>query len=287
MKSKIILAFISIILLSMSSDKSAYLIFNAQGKTVSYAEMMVELQTADLVFFGESHDNAIAHWLELEVAKSLAEAKGNDLVMGAEMYESDQQEIINEYLAGKVDYKSFKEQARLWPDHEKEYLPILNLAKEKKLSMIATNVPRRYAAMVNKGNFEVLNNLSNDAKKWIAPLPITYDSTVNCYAEMASMMAGHSKTKMYIAQAQALKDATMAYFILENFKKGQLFYHFNGSYHSDNHEGIVWYIKQAKPKLKIITITTLEKSNIAQLDSADFQQADFIISVDENITKTH
>ena len=55
-------------------------------------------------------------------------------------------------------------------------------------------------------------------------------------------MAGSHATPN-LPKAQAAKDATMAHFILKNFDPNKLFLHFDGSYHSDNYEGIVWWIK--------------------------------------------
>jgi len=43
-----------------------------------------------------------------------------------------------------------------------------------------------------------------------------------------------------LPKAQALKDATMAFFISENYIFGKIFIHFNGAYHSDNYEEILW-----------------------------------------------
>jgi uncharacterized iron-regulated protein len=183
-----------------------------------------------------------------------------------------------------VKYKYFKGQARLWPNDPTDYKPLLELAHDNKIPFIATNVPRRYASAVNKGGFEILDEFSDEAKKYFAPLPITYDENVACYKSMQEMMGAHGAN---IAKAQGLKDATMAYFIMENWKKGKTFLHFNGSYHSDNYEGIVWHLKQQYPKLKIMTITTVEQTKIDTIGSESQKKADFILVVDEDVTKTY
>ena len=278
-------------LMAMKSDKPAYRYFTDKGKTVSYDKMIKQLQTADIVFFGEQHNNAISHWMELEIAKDLATAKGKNLVMGAELFEADGQLLIDEYLSGKVAKKYFEEQARLWPNHKTDYAPLLKVAKDNGTPFIATNIPRRYAALVNKGGFEALNKLSDEAKKYIAPLPVNYNPDVACYKEMRDMMAhmpGAKHGAENIAKAQAIKDATMAHFILKNYSEGNLFLHFNGSYHSDNHEGIVWWIKQKNPELKIITISTVEQDNLNKIENTDdLKLADFILTVDSDVTKTY
>lgn len=271
-------------LMAMKSDKKAYQYFNSKGKAVKYEDVLKAAGKADIVFFGEQHNNAISHWMEFELANDLIAKKGDKMVLGAEMYESDGQLLINEYLSGLVKYKYFKGQARLWPNDPTDYKPLLQLAYDNKIPFIATNVPRRYASAVNHGGLEILDKFSDEAKKYIAPLPIKYDENVACYKSMQEMMGAHGAN---IAKAQALKDATMAYFIMKNWKKGKTFLHFNGSYHSDNHQGIVWYLKQQYPKLKIVTITTVEQNQLDSISSDIQQKADFILVADENVTKTY
>jgi hypothetical protein len=89
-----------------------------------------------------------------------------------------------------------------------------------------------------------------------------------------------------LPKAQAIKDATMAYFILKHYLKGKLFLHYNGSYHSDNFEGIVWYIKQKKD-LNILTITSVEQENTEVLNKIFLNKADYILCIPEDMTKTY
>ena len=90
-----------------------------------------------------------------------------------------------------------------------------------------------------------------------------------------------------IAKAQAIKDATMAYFISKNWQRGYKFIHYNGSYHSDNFQGIVWYLKALQPQAKIMTITTVEQKDVEKLSDENLGKANFIIVVPEDMTKTY
>jgi uncharacterized iron-regulated protein len=162
---------------------------------------------------------------------------------------------------------------------------MVDLAKEKGLRFIATNVPRRYASMVYKGGFEALDTLPDAEKNWIAPLPIAYDPELPGYKAMLDMGHGHSSPTM--PRAQALKDATMAHFILANFDPGTPFLHFNGTYHSDNYEGIVWYLKRARPELRIVTIATVTQADARRLEAEHKGKADLILVVDEAVPGTY
>jgi uncharacterized iron-regulated protein len=206
-------------------------------------------------------------------------------VLGAEMFETDDQLKINEYFAGLYSATNFEKEAKMWNNYKTDYKPIVEFAKTNHLAYIATNVPRRYASLVAKSGLKSLDSLTNDAKKFIAPLPINVDLNLPGYKKMTGMGDGHAMP--FIAEAQAIKDATMANSILKNFKKGNLFLHFNGAYHSENFEGIVWFIKQQRPDLKILTITTDEQEKIKDLEKDNENTADYIIVIPKDMTKTY
>lgn len=272
---------------AQAQEKVAYQIYDSKGKEVTYAKMVKRLSKQDFVFFGELHNNAIAHWLQLELTQDLLDG-GADLVLGAEMFEADNQLILTEYLQGQVSQSNFKKEARLWPNYKTDYEPLVELAKSNGLPFIATNVPRRYASLVFKQGIEQLDSLSDAAKAFIAPLPITIDLNLGCYQKMLDMMGGHGGgASLNFPRSQAVKDATMAHFALQNWSKGQLFLHYNGAFHSDHHEGIVWYIKQAKPRADVMTISVVEQDEVDGLAEEHLGAADFIICVDAQLTKTH
>ncbi len=269
--------------IAFAQQKPAYILYNSEGKKVSYNKMIKQLAKKDIVLFGEFHNNAISHWLELAVAKDLSEKR--NLTFGAEMFEADNQQALNNYLAGKITAKGLDSSARLWNNYKTDYAPIVNFAKEKNAPFIATNIPRRYASLVSKKGFEALDTLSALEKIWIAPLPMDYDAQLPGYVKMIEMMGGHGGPNM--PKAQASKDATMAYFILQNFKPGNLFIHYNGSFHSENYDGINWYLKRKQPDLKYATITTVSQKNIKELLAENKGKADYIICVDEDMTNTY
>ena len=90
-----------------------------------------------------------------------------------------------------------------------------------------------------------------------------------------------------LPRSEAIKDATMAHFILQNWSPGKLFIHFNGSYHSDNFEGIVWYLKNSNPDLVIKTITMEYQHDLDSMKEEFAGKADYIVIVPENMTKTY
>ena len=282
-----ILAFLLIVSLSFSSigqDLSPYSIFNSDGKKVKAKKMLKSLLKSDVVFYGELHNNSIAHWLELKLLQELDQQ--TDVSIGAEMFESDNQKALNAYLSYKINQSQLDSMARLWPNYSTDYKPLVDYAKLNNLPFIATNIPRKYASKVyREGGFEALNNLDDLEKNWIAPSPIAFDIELSQYKNMLTMMGDHGSVDM--VKAQAIKDATMAYFIHLNLKENQLFYHLNGSYHSDFHQGILWYLKRLNPNLNVKTITTVEQDQLKSMYKDHLNKADFFIVVDSEMTKTY
>ena len=285
MRKIILIVAVALTMFAFKSDKNAYMLFDAKGKECHYAKMLEQSKDADVVLFGEQHDNPINHWLEQELTKDLFEAKKDNLVLGAEMFEADDQIVVNEYLSGSLTEKTIKDECKLWTNFPSDYKPLLDFAKKNKLRFIATNIPRRYANMVYTRGLEKLDSIDKEATRWIAPLPIAYDKTLKCYADIFAAAKGHGGENL--PKSQAVKDATMAYFILKNLSAGQTFIHYNGSYHTDNHQGIVWYLKHVKPDLKIVTIGSTEQDSVEDLTKENEGLGDFILVTPTSMSKSY
>jgi uncharacterized iron-regulated protein len=285
MKNALVLTALTIMFFSFKSDKNAYQLFDFKGKALHYSKLLDEAKKADIILFGEQHDNPINHWLELELTKDLYSEKKDNLVLSAEMFEADDQITVDEYLSGAVSEKTLKEEAKLWTNFPTDYKPLLDFAKKNKLRFIAANIPRRYANMVYTKGLEKLDSIDAKAKSWIVPLPMQYDSTLACYKDIFTQAKGHGGQNL--PKSQAVKDATMAYFILKNFSAGMTVIHFNGSYHSDHHQGIEWYLKKSNPNLKIFTIGSTEQEEIEELEKENLGLADCIICTPVSMSKSY
>jgi uncharacterized iron-regulated protein len=275
------------------TDKPAYRIYDPKLQPTDYDALLKQALAADVILFGELHNNPISHWLQLELTQDLFAVKKGNLVLGAEMFEADNQLVLSEYLEGKITAQQLETEAKVWKNYPTDYKPLVDFARQHALPFVATNVPRRYASIVSKKGLEGLNELSAGAKKSVAPLPVAVDLTLPGYAELLKMGGMHGAGGMggmsaeNIARAQALKDATMAHFILQNWKKGQTFLHFNGSYHSQNFEGIGWYLKKANPSLNVVTLATVEETDVNRPVEAKPGLAHFVLTVPKTMTKTH
>jgi uncharacterized iron-regulated protein len=291
MKKILALLIVFVLFVAAKDDRPAYRLYNSKGKAVDYHDLLKAAEESDVIFFGELHDNPICHWLELQLEKDLYRDKGNKLILGAEMLERDNQLLLNEYLSGMIRKKDFEAEAKLWPNYKTDYAPLVDFAQENGIRFIATNIPRRFAAIVNLKGMAGLDSINAVERGMIAPLPMKYNPNLNCYRMIGEMVAGspmHNSENL--ARAQAIKDATMAHFILKNRQEGDVFLHFNGSYHSDNHEGVAWYTaeynKRNAYELKILVISSVEQDTISSLKDENLGKGDFILCIPSDMTKT-
>jgi uncharacterized iron-regulated protein len=135
-----------------------------------------------------------------------------------EMFETDNQLVLTEYMQGRIDETRFTKDLRLWNNY-KDYRPMIEYAKQNKIPVIAANPPRRYVNLVSRRGMKLLDSLSKDAKKYLPPLP--YDTLMGRYREkffeiMKGSPGGGSPNIYY---SQSLWDAGMGYSIYRFLKK--------------------------------------------------------------------
>ena len=267
-----------------TQDKPAYILYNSSGKKTNFKKLCEVAKKSDCILFGEYHDNPIVHWLQFDLTENLI---SKNLVLGFEMFESDQQAILDGYLSGKLTEKQFKDSCRLWPNYDTDYKPLVDLAKQKGIPCVASNVKRKYASLLFKKGRAALDTLPEIDKKLFAPIDFKIDSTLSQYREVRKM-GGHEMGGNMM-EAQAFKDATMSMHIVKYLTSNFQIIHYNGAFHSDYYQGILWYLQQTDvgKKKKFLTISTVTQTDVSKLEKEHLGKADFIICVPETMTRTH
>lgn len=267
------------------SAQEEYVLYNAKGKKVDVEKLFKTAESKSFVFFGEFHNSATIHRLQLLLTQHLHQKHGENLVVGAEMFESDNQDIINEYFADFINAKYFESECRLWTNYKTDYKPIVEFLKEKKLPLIATNIPRRYAHAVHYQGLGILEKLPQHVKDlFLPPLPIVIDTTLASYQEIKNMAMHGAK---YMMEAQAVKDATMAHFIEKNWSPGKIFLHLNGAFHTNKYEGILSFLPSSWLPKNMLVISMVTQENIQKLEEENENIGDFIFCFTEDYAKSH
>lgn len=278
-------------------DPAAYRIFSGDGSLGTYAGMLSCLRKADVILIGETHNCPIAHWLELKVTEDIWKDSQEGLVLAAEMFETDNQKEVDDYVSKKIGSDELAARARVWDNFWTDYQPLLFFAREHGLKFVASNVPRRYAAYVRKNGLDALDSLPDADKAYMAPLPISFQASEEADGmfEMMRLISGsHSDGPSYFAEAQALKDATMAWSIAEAFSRNaaggnpvEKLVHYNGNYHSDSGGGIIPYLEEYLPDKSVATVCCIRQDDLSGLDEENLGRADFIIVVPMEMTMTY
>ncbi len=271
---------------AVAQENPAYKIFDKSGNETDFGEMVSAAVSADVILFGELHNNAVSHWLQYEVTNAVIQQKGQKVILGAEMFESDNQLMIDEFLSGLISERSFETQMRMWKNYKTDYKPLMLLAKENQLKFVASNIPRRYASFVFNHGLDSLSVLSDEAKAYIAPLPIEYTMETPGYDSILVMDTHGRGDSIRMVESQASKDITMAYFIQQNLVPDATFIHYNGDYHSRIYGGIYYYLKKSKPDLSILTIASEENEDTSLPQDAK-GSADSVIIIPKSFTKTY
>ncbi|HEY8930262.1 MAG TPA: ChaN family lipoprotein [Mucilaginibacter sp.] len=285
----LILLLLPFCVLSQDSLSSHYKIYSSsKQKIVSIDEIINDMSKADVLFFGEEHNDSTGHYLEHVIFKKLADKYPGKVALSMEMFETDCQLPLNEYLAGFIREKNFVTEARAWKNY-KDYRPMIEIAKAGHIPVTAANAPARYVNMTNRLSLSSLEQLDAKAKAYLPPLPID-TATGKYYENFVEVMGGHGAigtSKVY--QAQNLWDATMGYSIAQTFKNhpGYKIFQVNGGFHSEEKLGTAAQLKKYAPNVRILNIAAYADDSFDNPDWSKFtSKGDYIILTDPKLPKT-
>ncbi len=224
----------------------------------SSGDMIERLSRADVVFFGEEHDDPETHRAEAELLEAIGRS-GRPVVLSLEMFERDVQPTLDDYLADRVTESQFLARSRPWARYASDYRRLIELAKDHHWRVVAANVPRPLAAAIGRNGLGTLDTLSlserrNAAREITCPHD---DYHLRFMESMQSHGAGGPSgdslpatmaERFYLAQC--VKDETMAESVVQArlaAPRNAIVVHVNGSFHSDYSQGSVARVKRRQP----------------------------------------
>jgi uncharacterized iron-regulated protein len=277
---------ITITTLAQPNLTSYFKIYEVKTQTIVTLPRVVEAFAAHhILFFGEEHNDSIAHHLQ-DTLYSLLINRYKNVTLSMEMFERDCQLVVDEYLNDYITDTQLVKEGRAWKNY-KDYRPMVNTAKQYQQKVIAANAPRRYVNMVSRKGFSALAALPKESKKNFAALPV--DTTNTAYSKkFREAMGGHGGANSYYAQT--LWDATMAHSIYERWKKEKQLkiLHLNGRFHSDEKLGTVTQLQRKNKRLKIMTISCFAADDFANPDWSSYEKlGDYVIVTDPLVPKSY
>ncbi|MEO0899320.1 MAG: ChaN family lipoprotein [Bacteroidota bacterium] len=244
-----------------------------KGKEISLEELSQAAGEVDVLFWGEEHNDSLGHIMQDSLYHLLLEQHGT-ASLSLEMFETDCQYILDEYLAGFILEDKFLKASRPWSDYKKFYRPMVERAKEQNQAVIAANTPRRYINLVGRKGKGELENLPKVSRQYLPPLPI-YTDDVDYKKRFDDLMAsfgGHGGDSKAF-QAQCTWDATMAHSIFTHWKKNKksLIFHLCGRFHSDYQEGTMNQLRRLKRNIKAANVSCFPVEDLSGVDWSEYE----------------
>ncbi len=130
----------------------------ATGDVMTQDRLMEKLSTASVVYVGETHTSVEDHKVQLAVLKSL-QAKSQFVIMGMEMFPRSAQPVLDRYINGEIDEKTFLAESKWndsWGFPYKLYKGLIDFAREKHIRVIGLNAPSSVVKKIAHGGLASL-----------------------------------------------------------------------------------------------------------------------------------
>ncbi|MFZ1514471.1 MAG: ChaN family lipoprotein [Saprospiraceae bacterium] len=284
-------------------SENNYRIYSVKlSKEVTLKDIAEDMQNYQVLFFGEEHNDSVAHYLENKMLETMHQKYSNNTALAMEMFDRDVQTVMNEYLKGGIREKNFTKDARVWSNY-RDYKPMVEFSKTNGLDIVCANAPSRYTNLAGRKGQQALMALSDESKRFFAPLP--YDTASGKYYDKLMALTAHApaattdttKKAAPVMQmggfnlilGQSLWDATMAYSIANYLKKNKhkKVMQVNGRFHSDEGFAIVTQLKKYHPKAKSLIISTGTDDSFPNIDWSQHKHlGDYIIITDPSVPRT-
>ena len=287
-----------------TSEKLDYRIYDSFGSEAGLCELIQSIKNSDVAFLGEIHTDSVAHGLE---ALLLEMTFDENLTLSLEMFETDVQFVLDEYLAGLINEEHFLKSSRAWENYNSDYRALVEFSKNNNVNIIAANAPGRYVNMVSRLGKDSLSALHKETKKFLPPLPYP-DASLEYKERFKETMRFHSFTSQvskssqethggsmgagssevfqdYLArflEAQSLWETSMAWSIASYLRANpeDRVININGSFHTDYSLGIPEHLDKYLPGLETMTISIVPSQQFPEFNESMKNLADFIIVTD-------
>lgn len=284
----------------------------ARGTALSLDELTRRCAAADVVFFGEQHDDMICNQLEAELLHRLARG-GSRPALSMEFFERDTQAAVDQYLSGKSDEIEFMRLARQKDRYLRSHRPLVQMCRAMHLPLIAANSPRALVRGFRQVASEYPKYLeSQDAERraWLprALHPADAAYRERFFAEMGMPLSGGVAKPMKMTEAapasmptsapassphgpltpesvermfaaQCVWDASMAESVADfRSRSRRPVLHVVGSFHVANHGGLVQAYRALRPRDRVLTLVyrTAAIDRLA-LQPEDAKTADIVL----------
>ena len=240
---------------------------------VDWSELLFQIDGADVILLGEQHDHAVGHAVQLAVVEDVMDKYPNS-VLALEMLERDEQDLVDDYMEGFIDAKTFATLTHSMNWGAKGgwmtwYQPIIDAVKDRGGVVVAANAPRRYVRLARTDGYERIDELPIERRMYIDyPKELSGGKYRERFWEFANHGDGEDSEEINldvldpndpvlpVFRSQQAWDATMAQSVAnalssDNRKVVLLV----GQFHVEYDGGIVQELRKRAPGAKVLVIS--------------------------------
>ncbi len=170
-------------------------------------DVLEAVRDADVVFFGESHDDRAHHAFELLLLESMTD--GRPLLLGMEMFQRPWQEPLDHYVAGLIDEREMLRRTEYftrWKFDSTFYSPLWRWCRDHGVRVVALNAEASVITKIRKGG---LADLPPEDRAAVAADIELGDAAHRARIDEVYRQVGHPLTQPWY-EAMTAWDETMA-----------------------------------------------------------------------------
>lgn len=192
----------------------------APALTRSQRQVLQKIETANIIYLGETHDRLADHQAQLTIIQML-HSKNSRMAIALEMFQRPYQGELSGALSD-AQLLAQTEYPKRWGFDWNFYAPIFRFARAKDLPLLAINTPSEITRKVSRSG---LKSLQQEDFEWIPPLTeidlssVSYRKRMRETYESFHQGKGNSDGFERFFEAQVLWDETMAEAIAQDWLK--------------------------------------------------------------------
>lgn len=260
-------------------QKAEYFVVDNEGKRLDSTMFNRQLKMADVIYLGETHDNADHHAAQLDIIKKIIDS-GKKPVIGFEFFSRQQSSwLLNFTSNNKHSFRPLKKEhagtllrQRLgWNDRTDwpYYFPFIELAKEHGLQVFGADLDKGIRIRITRAGVEEMSAI----EKSEVPEVYAEDSAEYQKLIFEDLRAGHcnmasDKLIKKLYKTISIRNAFMAqsiHMVQKNLEQQQPVVMILGRGHVNYNGGLVTQLNYLNDKLKQLNIGLYE----AKEESAD------------------
>ena len=193
------------------------------GESVTFDELMKDLNSNQIIFVGEQHTNSSHHGIQLKIIQDVF--KNNpSMRVGMEMFDRSYQEVLELWSVGGLEEDAFLRKVHWYANWRYDfalYRDILLFIKQNRIKLIGLNIPTYIPGRIRVGGLENLSDLDRQY------LPKEIDTSNTAHRDYVKKVfeQHHFKSKVNFDDfymAQCVWDEIMAESVASNLGTKQI-----------------------------------------------------------------